>query len=344
MLVHREAQHAAPLATEKGQMLGDGDFWAEVNVLDGVEELDAFFHGALESFAAGDEAGAAGALIDDRGRHRFLEVVGAGSATAVDQPGSAHVTIGDLIARQVDGVIAAEIGVDALVKLAVAGITHVKRLIAAVILRELLLDDVGLDGHAEMVGLAGEVSGEVVVLVLLESVVAEIAPEDGGHAELVRMGEGLTDFHDLAAALIGAEINGGANCGGAEVISLLHGAEENLIGFVRKRQQLVMIDLHDERDFVSVLARDGTEHAKGGSHGVAAAFDGQLDDVPAVEVIGILGEARAAGMLDALVDRQDGEIAGASEPAVAEQALEIREHAKVTVRRCVNAVDKIRTG
>ena len=78
------AQHAAPLqrltarigcATETWG-LGDGDFGAEVNVLDGVEELDAFGHGALEGFAAGDEAGAAGALVDDGGGYGFFEVVG----------------------------------------------------------------------------------------------------------------------------------------------------------------------------------------------------------------------------------------------------------------------------
>ena len=62
-----------------------------------------------------------------------------------------------------------------------------------------------------------------------------------------------------------------------------------------------MIHFHDERDFVSVLARDGAENAERGRDGVTAAFNGQLDDVAAVEVIGVFGEARAAGVLDALV-------------------------------------------
>src|SRR5712692_7945132 len=121
--------------------------------------------------------------------------------------------------------VAGQVGVDALVELAVAGTVRVERLIAAVIFRELLLDNVRLDGHAEMVGLAGEVGGEVIVLVLLESAVAEIAPEDGGHAELVRVREGLADLHDLAATLVGTEIDGRANRGGAEVVGLLHSAE-----------------------------------------------------------------------------------------------------------------------
>jgi hypothetical protein len=37
------------------------------------------------------------------------------------------------------------------------------RVVAAVVLGQLLLDDVGLDGDAEVVGLAGEVGGGVVV-------------------------------------------------------------------------------------------------------------------------------------------------------------------------------------
>src|SRR6266480_3135898 len=122
---------AVPLQEQSGA-LGDGDFGAKVDVLDSVEELDAFLHGALEGFSAGDKAGAAGALVDHGSGYGFFEVVGAGRAAAID--------------------------------------------------RELLLDDVRLDGYPEMVGLAGEIGGNVIVLVLLKGVVAQIAPEDRGHA------------------------------------------------------------------------------------------------------------------------------------------------------------------
>src|SRR5882672_11513546 len=100
--------------------LGDGDIGAQVNVLDGIQELHAFLHGALEGFAAGDEAGAAGALVDDGGGYGFLEIVGAGSAAAVDEPGAAAEAVDDLVAGEVDGMIAVELGVDALIEFAVA--------------------------------------------------------------------------------------------------------------------------------------------------------------------------------------------------------------------------------
>ena len=101
---------------------GNGDVLAQVYVLDRVEELDPFGHGALERFPAGDQAHAAGALVDDGGGDGVAEIIFAGGAPAVDEAGAAHVAIGDLVAAEVDGVVAAEIGINPLVELPVAGI------------------------------------------------------------------------------------------------------------------------------------------------------------------------------------------------------------------------------
>ena len=215
----------------------------------------------------------------------------AGCAAAVDQSGAAHVAVGDLVAAEIDGMIAGQVGVDALVEFAVAGIAHVERRVAAVILREFLFDDVGFDGHAEMIGLSGKVGGEMIVLVFLEGGVAEIAPQNGGHAEFVSVRESLADFDDLAIALIGAEIDGGADGDRAHVVSLLNAGENNLVGFVGVSEQFVVIELHEEGNLVRVLAGDRAEHAERGSYRVALAFDGQLDDIFAVEIIGILSRS-----------------------------------------------------
>src|SRR5215467_4679231 len=136
---------------------GDRHFRAQIDVLNGVEQLDALIHGALEGFASGDEAGTAGALIDYGGSYRFLEVVGSRGASGIDQAGAAHETVRDLVAAEVDRMVARKVAVDALVEFAVARIAHIERRVTAVIFRQLLLDDVGLDGHAEVIGLAGEV-------------------------------------------------------------------------------------------------------------------------------------------------------------------------------------------
>ena len=126
----------------------------QVDVLDGVEQANAFLHRALERLAAGDQAHAAGALVDDRGLHGFLQIALAGRrAAGVDQAGAAHVAVRHLVAREVDRMVRRQLGVDLLVRLAEIR----ERVEPAVVLRQLLLDDVGLDGHAQVVGLAGEV-------------------------------------------------------------------------------------------------------------------------------------------------------------------------------------------
>ena len=240
--------------------------------------------------------------------------------------------------------IAGEVGVNALVEFSVAGVAHVEGHVAAVIFGHFLLDDVGLDGDAEMIGLAGEIGGEVIVLFLLEGVVAEVAPEDRGHAEFVGFGEGPADFDDLPIGLVGTEINGCADSGCAHVPGFLHSAEKDLVEFVGESEQLVVVELHDEGNFVRIFVSDGAENPEGRGDGVALAFDGEFDDIFRVEIVGILGEAGARRVFNALIDGKNREIASAAEAAVVEDALKISEYSDISVRCGVDAVNKIGTG
>ena len=52
-----------------------------------------------------------------------------------------------------------------------------------------------------------------------------------------------------------AEVDRGADAGRAEVARLLDRAEHDLVELVRVGQQLVVVDLHDERDVVGVAPR-----------------------------------------------------------------------------------------
>src|SRR3972149_8338383 len=91
-------------------ILRHGNSLIRVHVLNGVEQLDAFGHGSLEGFSAGNEAHAAGAFVDDRGLGRVGEVAGPGRlAAGVNQPAAAHVASHDLVPGQVDGVVAGEL-------------------------------------------------------------------------------------------------------------------------------------------------------------------------------------------------------------------------------------------
>ena len=71
-----------------------------------------------------------------------------------------------------------------------------------------------------------------------------------------------------------------------------------------------------------VPARHGAEHAERRGDGVAPALDRELDDVRGVEVVGVLRERRAGRVLDALVDGQDRQVAGAGEAAVADPGID----------------------
>src|SRR5690606_29253560 len=146
------------------------------------------------------------------------------------------------------------------------------------------------------------------------------------HAEFVRVRERFGHFHNFPVGVGRPEVDGGAHRYGAHVICLLDGAEHDLRVGARVRHELVVVDLHDERDLVSVLARHGAEYAEGGSDRVATALHGEFDDLLGIEVVGVLGEGGAAGVLDSLVYGQYGNVTGVCEAAVTVQRLQAAQH------------------
>ncbi len=171
----------------------------------------------------------------------------------------------------------------------------------------------------------------MVVFVLLKGIIAGVAPEYRGHTLFVSHLEGLRNFDDLTVGFGGAEVNGRTDSSAAHVGRLLDGAVHHLVTDVWVGEQLIMVNLNHERNLVSVAARNAAEHAEGRTNRVTAAFDGELHDVFTVEVNGVLGERSASGVLDALVDRKNRNVAGVSEAAGAVEALEISEDAVAAV-------------
>ena len=332
------------LGLEVTDALSDRDFLGQVDVLNRVQEFRTFFNGALESLAARDKPLATGALVDDGRLDRFGEVVAARRASRVDQTDAAHVTVSHLVAGKVDGVVGSEVGVHTLVDFAVRRLGLLDGEVTAIVLWQLLLDDVGTDCDAEVVRLAGEVGGRVVVLVLLESIVAGIAPEHGGHAEFVCLLEGGRDFDDLAIRFGGAEVNRRTHGGAAHVGGLLERAVHHLVTDIRIGEQLVVVDLHYERNLVRVAAGNAAEHPEGGADSVATAFDSELHDVFTIEVDWVLSERSASGVLDTLVDGKDGHIASICEASRAVEALEVSEDAVIAIGRHEGVFDPIGTG
>ena len=225
------------------------------------------------------------------------------------------------------------------------GLAELDGLEAVVPLGQLLLDDVGLDRDAQVVGLAGHVRGRFVVdPVLGEGRVAQVAPQHRGHAQLVRVVKGDRDLLELPVGLLRAPVDGRAHRDRAHVPCLLDRAEQDLVVLGRIGQELVVVQLADERDPVRVAARHRSEDSERGGDGVAAALDRQFDDLLTVEIHRVGGERRAGGVLDALVDRQDRKIAGPGQPSVAEQRLEAPEHPGGSVAVLPDSVDEVWAG
>ena len=195
-----------------------------------------------------------------------------------------------------------------------------------------------------MVRLSGQVGRDMIILVLLECGIAQVAPQDGCHAKLVRKSERLRDLNDLAMRIIGSKINRRADCGRTHIVRFLDRAKQDLLKTVWIGHQLVMIDLYNERNLVRILARHHTQHAERGCDCIASAFDGKLDNVFGVEVIGVLRKARAARMFDALIHRQDRKITGSAETPVSVHPRQIAKHTIVAVGLHEDSVHKIRAG
>ncbi len=121
-------------------------------------------------------------LLITASAHRVGKVVSPPRrAAGVDQPGAAHIGSWPAGSAPDRRVIAGQFAVHPIV-----GIAEVNRFVAAVILRHLLPSDIGADGGRQVVGLTGQVSGNMIVdAVFLERRIAQIGPQHGDQAQLM---------------------------------------------------------------------------------------------------------------------------------------------------------------
>ncbi len=195
-----------------------------------------------------------------------------------------------------------------------------------------------------MVGLAGEIGGQVIVLVLLEGTVAEVAPKNGCHPEFVGFGEGPADFNDLGDHSARNRNKWWRRRQPRPCRRLPALCRENLVELVGKGEKFVVIHLNDEGNLVGVFTRDGAENAIRRSYRVAAAFNGQFDDIFTIEIIGILREAGTRRVLDALIDGEDRKIARATEASVKKETLRLTRTRGLRSLTTVNTINKVRAG
>jgi len=86
--------------------LRDCNILIEINILNGLDQVEPFLKRTLEGFAANDHAHTAGAFIGNGGEDGICEIGCAMAfAAAVDEAYAAAIAIQHLIAREVDRVI-----------------------------------------------------------------------------------------------------------------------------------------------------------------------------------------------------------------------------------------------
>ena len=107
-------------------------------------------------------------------------------------------------------------------------------------------------------------------------------------------------------------------------------------------EQLVVVDLYEKRNLVRVFPRDGAKHSERRGHGIAAALNRQLDDILGIEVEGVFRKAGSGGMLDALIDRKDGQVAGTCKASGVIHPIQVVQDALVAIGGGKDAINPVR--
>src|SRR5690606_34499858 len=118
-----------------------------------------------------------------------------------------------------------------------------------------LFDDVGLYGHAKVIGLAGQVgSGMIIHTIFFESTVSQIAPKYSSHTKFVGILKGFGHFHDLTFTFFRTEIDSRAYSSGAHVPSIFNVAKHDLVETIGIGNEFVVVDFDNKRNFMSIFS------------------------------------------------------------------------------------------
>jgi hypothetical protein len=190
-----------------------------------------------------------------------------------------------------------------------------------------------LDLHDVRAELASDVRGvradiERGLAVLRELAAARVRPDHGGQAHVARLGDQVTDLLVHVVAEAGARINREADRGAAEAQRIFHAAGHRRVRLRGAAERVAVVDLEDHRQASGVLVRDAFDEAERRRVCVAAGLDRHARVVLGVVARGVRREAARGAVLEALVDRQDDELAGAGERARVQEAAQVRAHAR----------------
>src|SRR5450759_2805806 len=292
---------------------------ARVDVHDLVQELDGLVVRPLEGVAPLDraEAAAQGGLlvllehfVDALGRAAREDHDAAAGEGALDH-------VGDALGERV--------GLD-------AGLLHhlACRVELDVRARWLDLDDVCTELGGDLRRVGTHVDGGLALLA--EPGAPRVAPDYDHEAGGLGLECELAQLLVHLVAVRGTRVDGETDGGAAEPQGILDAGGHGRDGIGPAVERIRVVGLEDEGHLAGELGGAGLDEAERRRVGVAARVDGQLEVVARVVAGGVGREAARRAVLEALVDRQHDELAGAGEAPVVEHPVEVGERAGV-VRR-----------
>ena len=102
----------------------------------------------------------------------------------------------------------------------------------------------------------------------------------------------------------------------AETKRVLHAGGQCLVRIFLLPQHVIVVGFEDERNFPREIAGACFQEAQRSGVRIAARFDRELEVIKRIVSRGIWGEGARRPMLEALIDRQNHQLAGSRQPAV----------------------------
>src|SRR5437867_6888280 len=214
-----------------------------------------------------------------------------------------------------------------------------RRRLLQVISRQLHLDDVGAQLGGDLRRIGDDVERRLAFLAHLAA--ARIGPDYERQAMPFGFFPYLAGLfvHDFAVRRPG--VDGEPHRHAAKPQRVAHAAGERRDGVLLLIEDIVVVQLQDQRDLSRELCRTRLQEPERRGVGVAASLDRQLEVVPGIVARRIDREAPSRAVLEALVHRQNQAFAGPLQRAVVQNARQARLHAGVI--RTVPAQDVAHT-
>jgi len=189
------------------------------------------------------------------------------------------------------------------------------------------LDEVRAELRRDLRGVGHDVDRRLALL--RDARAARVGPDHDREAHGLGF---LGELADLLVHLVSharGRVDGEADRGAAEAQRVAHAAGDRRARVVPAVEGVRVVQLEDGRNAARELRGAGLEEAEGRGVGVAAGVDRELEVVARVVAGGVRREAARRAVLEALVHRQDHELAGAAQPAVVQQPGQVVEGPRV---------------